>query len=1166
MSNHSSIVDTLAHQVKVIASGAVAVIALTLAFAAAPVSAFAVDAAGAGDQDSPCVPTQEQVESYRADGSLDERAQVAERLGHAQLSADLTQQALARQAAALGQGADVFSLRSVVPSTWKSGMATVGAGHVLALRVSFPDYSFADDDTLEALDALFNGGGTSAFPYESLHAYYERASYGALDISGTAVNYQAKHERSYYQHDINLLFVEALDALDETLDLSQFDGNGDGYIDCVYLHFAGPDAGWGSTWWSQEWTVPQQAPPEVYERSWDGKRLWNACLLADNCAADMAASTLIHETGHVLGLPDLYSYRRSTIGSSGRSGCLTFDLMDNNAGDTNAFFKWMLGWVDEGKVVRVVANADGVDVLRDGALEHYGEHSIDQVLSAFTSSDLAECGGFIAVSDSEDLLDPAKGLFSSFYMLQYDRYAGNQSLVYKRGGQDFKLPSGFRLFRVQAALSAEGDDYLYKNTSGAPGNQLIELVDPDMDATHSSGIGYAPAAVTGDGYGCMLYAGQEVSPTTYPSTNFGESIGGGFTGLTFSIGECGEGSGAVTVSWSDAAKPVPLEFSLSLKPTTLLNWGPVCFTMSYPALCKAYETGAFPYLEIDGKRVLSVTDASGETVTMDYKLNPGEVSPTSACEAVFPAGCFLLGVVDGQEVYSEEIRVPFSPSGLTGFGAHGFYELETDPVVENVGISSVLTRGDGSHCFMRAVGEDLYLETFDEDDPSKVDEAMIEGAVLPTYPLTSTVLRCAMLSDDRCLVTASFEYGEASGLARAYLVDLGTRQVIREASLSRYTGLFRAMAVGDAPVVGSYAYQFGLGDGYVLASAFAGADAAAQAAGDASSSGEGMLWTRAGNVYDAGNGLIAAVFSENGADNPDGPSHTIRLYDAEAVEECLAAAPAELDLDTVEDFTESLEPVRTCELGGYQVICDVEAREDSVYVLASGRVDADGNQDDALREGAVMKFDLAGKQIAYRALVPVGSFASTYTDLVIGEQGAVAATRIAIGEKGAFEPQETHLFDSSLNDVGSYDFVGNSTGGWVDGRWVALGWDSSRFGNPTAAGAPPAGGVAQGKAAATSSGAGGSADGAGEQVPVDPSDEHIRVGYAVTGVLDVGPDSDSGDPGDHHDDSKGSGNLDDSRKLGGFSPETGDNAPIIPLAVAAVAALVAAIAARRRSR
>ncbi len=78
-----------------------------------------------------------------------------------------------------------------------------------------------------------------------------------------------------------------------------------------------------------------------------------------------------------------------------------------------------------------------------------------------------------------------------------------------------------------------------------------------MDEAHASGVGYAPAAVTGTGYGCMLRDGHEVSPTTYPSTNFGESIGGGFTGLTFSVGECGEGSGAVTVSWSDAAKPVP---------------------------------------------------------------------------------------------------------------------------------------------------------------------------------------------------------------------------------------------------------------------------------------------------------------------------------------------------------------------------------------------------------------------------------------------------------------------------------------------------------------------------------------------------------------------------------------------------------------------------------
>ena len=1225
MSNHSSIVGALAHQVKVIASGAVAVIALALAFATAPASAFAVDAAGAGEQGSPCVPTQEQVESYRADGSLDERVQVAERLGHAQLSGDLTQQALARQAAALGQGADVFSLRSAVPSTWKSGMATVGAGRVLALRVSFPDHSFADDDTLEALDALINGGGPHAFPYESLHAYYERASYGALDISGTAVDYQAKHERSYYQHDINSLYVEALDALDEALDLSQFDGNGDGYIDCVYLHFAGPDAGWGSTWWSQEWTVPQQAPPEVYERSWDGKRLWNACLLADNSATDMATSTLIHETGHVLGLPDLYSYRRSTLDASGRSGCLTFDLMDNNAGDTNAFFKWMLGWIDESKVVRVVANADGIDVQRGGVTQHYDEHSIDQVLSAFTSSDVAECGGFIAVSDSDDLLDPTKGLFSSFYLLQYDRYAGNQSLVYKRGGQDFELPSGFRLFRVQAALSAEGDDYLHQNTSGAPGNQLIELVDPDMDATHSEGIGYAPAAITGDGYGCMLYAGQEVSPTTYPSTNFGESIGGGFTGLTFSFGECGEDSGAVTVSWSDADEPVPGNFSLSLQSGTLLNWGPVTFAMSYPALYKAFENEAFPYLVIDGKRIFSAADVSGETVSMRYQLNPGEVLPTSACEAVFPAGCFLLGVVDGQEVYSEEIRVPFSPSGLASFGKHGFYELETDPLDERVGISSIFARGDGSHCFLRAVGESLYLETLDEKDPSRVSEAKIDGAMLPTYPQASSVLQCAVLPDDRCLVTVSFENFDASDLGHAYLVDLGSRRVLDDASLSRFPGSVRAMAVGNVPVLGMYAYQLGVGEGYVMTSAFADVAAGGADASAAVSAEERVLWTRASGVYDAGDGLIAALFTENvldGNGHPGGVDLTVRLYDAESVAALFATAPAQLDPDALADFTESLDPVRVCKLSGYQAVNDVAACDDAVYVLASGRLDASGSQGDASRGGAIVRFDRSGVQTACRELVPVSSVAATYTDLVVGEQGAVAATRIAIGNKGAFEPQETQLFDSSLNAAGSYDFVGNSTGGWVGGRWVALGWDSSRFGHAMGVGAPPAEGPAVSSATVAASddawvGSAPAAISGGESVPsrvvaasgfdgsaacAAPSglaadgvvaregeepDLHTRVGYAISDALDVAPDSeepgDSEDPGDSGDSedpddtekpekpdasknpggSKGSG---EPQGAGALSAGTGDSVPVLLLAVAAVAALVVAILARPRSR
>lgn len=49
-----------------------------------------------------------------------------------------------------------------------------------------------------------------------------------------------------------------------------------------------------------------------------------------------------------------------------------------------------------------------------------------------------------------------------------------------------------------------------------------------MNETHSVTMEYAPSAIAGSSYNCMLYAGQLVSPATYPSTNFGESIGGGF--------------------------------------------------------------------------------------------------------------------------------------------------------------------------------------------------------------------------------------------------------------------------------------------------------------------------------------------------------------------------------------------------------------------------------------------------------------------------------------------------------------------------------------------------------------------------------------------------------------------------------------------------------------
>ena len=51
---------------------------------------------------------------------------------------------------------------------------------------------------------------------------------------------------------------------------------------------------------------------------------------------------MIHETGHALGLPDLYDYNVDVGPDGGVGG---FDMMDATRGDHNCFSKWLLDWI-----------------------------------------------------------------------------------------------------------------------------------------------------------------------------------------------------------------------------------------------------------------------------------------------------------------------------------------------------------------------------------------------------------------------------------------------------------------------------------------------------------------------------------------------------------------------------------------------------------------------------------------------------------------------------------------------------------------------------------------------------------------------------------------------------------------------------------------------------
>lgn len=1046
-------------RVWVACAGAMALAACVLAGSALAGPQRALADGGTGAAASPCAPTAEQRAAYAADGSWEARAAFQEGLANDQADEGLIQQALARQGATDG----IVPL--AVPSNWKSGMGTTGSARVLALRVSFPDRQFAEDDTLEALRALIGGedaapSSAASFPYENLSAYYARASYGKLSIGGRAVDYRAQHERSFYTNDVESLFVEALAALDGNLDFADFDGNGDGYIDAVYLHFAGNDEGWGSTWWSNE---RRYDGPEAL---FDGKRLCNIVMLHTPSADPAAAATMIHETGHVLGLPDYYSYAAQMGSSSARTGILTFDMMMNNCGDHNGFSKWMLGWLDSDDVVRVVANDQGI-VVKRGSTEveripppkDGTPVSLERELAAFTSDEQAEGGGIMVVSNEDE------GLFSSYYLLQYDRCAGNQTVGYLDASSAWHdLPSGFRLYRVQAALTPDGSEFARTNASGRVNDQLIELVDPDMDADHTADPGSIPHAR--DGFHCMLFAGDAVTPTTYPSTNFNENAAIGFTGLAFEATASEADRGAVRLSFSSANRPDPSSFTL----TPMLDRG-VMNIDTVPLQASSAPLVAFPddpemrpALVVDGVPHPADLKVSGSAVEASFKVGANALKPDSTCELVFPAKLFLVARTEKGERYSPEIRVPLVPAHLAPVERWGSY-AGTESLTGTSALSDVFACADGRKRFFQTDGDELRLCTVDPLDPTAVDVRAVEGASLPfaigevAPRLTAVPLAgsSVFLAAEQRASVAGFWVDVETGMLEA-AGDLSFAWAPKFVRIGDTAALVRPWSRASLLVTGLYPQD------------------------------DGTLGLRHGtleNVVSAINADSATVaLCSLLGDEGDQPALQARLVPGDAVDrrlEELMPEPSADDPVSPGTLDGGLPAGTILEVPGYLELGDVQAADGSYYALAHtqfGAAGGEGPGGGATQENVLVRFDGAGVEQARVTFGSATGQGRPFSRLSVGARGSVAASCCDSDGEGPFAKHETAFFDADLRERPHLLTVSRADGAWIDGRWLAVGWNAELA--PNAAGSPAADGV--------ETGAG-----------------YLQVRYDLTAVIDDGP-------------------------------------------------------------
>jgi M6 family metalloprotease-like protein len=453
-------------------------------------------------------PTKEQIARYKLDGTLKARIAQAKAFGNYKIPQRMKDRLnyKLRSLALKGDAMPERGTSTVLapPPAW-AGMPTHGTVKILALLISFSDY--AGVTTPAYFSTRLFGAGAGSPPFDSLKNFYLRSSYDQLTIEGNVLGwYQTASARSaVVETDAGRqnLIKEALSYYDaQGHDFSQYDNDGDGAIDYFCVFWAGPHGDWAEFWWGYY--------TGFYDSSYrlDGKRLTNYSWqweLYSYPNGTFSPSTIIHETGHALGVPDYYDYD-DTVGPDGGVGSL--DIMDGT-GDHNCFSKFMLDWITP----TVVSTGSQTVTLR---------------ASGLYPDALLFMPGAVAGK-----------IYDEFFMVQNRYRSGNDTNLFT--GSD-----GLILWHVDARLDTWNYDFLYNNSYTA--HKLLRLMEADgLEEIEN----FSASADAGDYYKAGMMFGPATVPNSSrydgtPTSMYMTSITGTTTPMT------------VTISASDAPPTIEI--------------------------------------------------------------------------------------------------------------------------------------------------------------------------------------------------------------------------------------------------------------------------------------------------------------------------------------------------------------------------------------------------------------------------------------------------------------------------------------------------------------------------------------------------------------------------------------------------------------------------------
>ncbi|MCM1521768.1 MAG: M6 family metalloprotease domain-containing protein [Muribaculaceae bacterium] len=295
--------------------------------------------------------------AYLAGVDMDQVRATMTRTAEARLSAMAQTQQIAAPAFASSEASGPQRGPGLFPG---SHFPATGKQKGLVILVEYTDVKMSVSDPHDYFTRMLNEEGFSSYGGTgSAKDFFLEVSGGKFDpdfdVFGpvTLPQNQAYYGGNNYSGDDQRpahMVRDACDLLDDQINFKDYDRDGDGIVDNVFVFYAGrgeASGGSANTVWPHAWNVEYGIG---YQPTYDGVKVSRyACSNEWEGSRPDGVGTFVHEFSHVMGLPDLYATSYTSSFTPGSWSCMDYGPY-NNGGCTpplyGAFERYALGWLE----------------------------------------------------------------------------------------------------------------------------------------------------------------------------------------------------------------------------------------------------------------------------------------------------------------------------------------------------------------------------------------------------------------------------------------------------------------------------------------------------------------------------------------------------------------------------------------------------------------------------------------------------------------------------------------------------------------------------------------------------------------------------------------------------------------------------------------------------